>query len=552
MSQRLAMLAVALVTTLAAPARAQITLPPPPAAAAKDEQGPTTIDAERLDGVGEIEMTARGNAEFKQGDMTVFGDYLKYNRELGWIDAHDGVRLQLGVDRFFGPRLRYNTLDDTGNFETPRFLIQRDQIARGNAEEVNFLGKDLYLMKRATYTTCEPGRNDWQLDAEELELNYDTQEGKAKKPKLKFFDTTVLSAPFAFFPLENSRKSGLLSPYYAHSNTRGLEIGIPYYWNIAPEYDYTLTPVYMTKRGLLLKNEGRYINPSFRGEARVEFMPGDTELQRQRYGVSWQHMQSFSNGFGLNVDYNKVSDDRYFVDLTSQVRQTSIGVLQQDAYVTKGGQLFAGLGYSSMFRVQKFQTLQDPNAPITPPYQRVPQINFSTGKNDIGGLVDASVPFEYVRFSHPTMVEGSRYSSMPTIASPHLAPGWFFTPRAGMRFVNYSLTNNTLPGQELSPHAAIPWMSVDSGLVFDRDTSWFGQSLTQTLEPRLYYVRVPYHNQDNIPIFDTGRADFTFAQLFTENRFAGGDRFGDANQLTAALTTRFLQNNGIEAFRASV
>jgi LPS-assembly protein len=522
------------------------------AAPAKDEKGPMTIDAERMDGVGEIEMTARGRAEIRQDEMSIFGDYLKYNRELGWVDAHDGVRLELGVDRFFGPKLRYNTLDDTGVFEQPTFILRRESTARGTAQEVEFRGKDLYRMKKATYTTCEPGRNDWTLEAEELDLNYETDEGTAKHPRLRFFDTTILAAPFAFFPLENSRKSGLLSPYYAHSNTRGLEFGIPYYWNIAPEYDYTLTPIYMTKRGLMLKNEGRYINPTYRGEARVEYMPGDTELKRERHGISWQHTQNWaSSGTGLVIDYNRVSDDRYFVDLASQVRQSSIGNLQQDAYVTKGGALFgSSVNYGAMFRVQKFQTLQDPNAPITPPYHRVPQINFTPYKNDIGGFLDATAPSEYVRFTHPTLVEGSRITTNPTVSAPLLTPGWFVTPRAGLRTVQYGL-QNTGPGVATSPRISIPWASMDAGLIYDRETRWFGENLTQTLEPRLYYVYVPYRNQDAAPIFDTGLADFNFAQLFSENRFGGGDRFGDANQLTAAATTRFLQANGQEAFRAT-
>jgi LPS-assembly protein len=201
--------------------------------------------------------------------------------------------------------------------------------------------------------------------------------------------------------------------------------------------------------------------------------------------------------------------------------------------------------------VQRFQTLQDPNAPITPPYHRVPQLNFSTGMNDIGGFLDTSLPLEFVRFTHPTMVEGSRVSANPVFVAPQLAPGWFVTPRAGLRAVAYGL-QNTGPGIATSPRVSIPWMSLDGGLLFDRAARWFGENLTQTLEPRLFYVYVPYRNQDNIPIFDTGLADFNFPQLFSENRFGGGDRFGDANQLTAAVTTRFLQSGGQEAFRATV
>ncbi len=548
MPHRFALLAALVFAAAPALAQMQQTVP------AAEGKGPMVIDAERMEGVGEVEMTARGNAEITQDDLRIFGEFLKFNRELGWVDAHDGVRLQLGVDRFFGPKLRYNMLDDTGVFEQPQYLLRRENTARGSAESLEFRGKDRYRMRKANYTTCEPGKEDWRIEAEELDLDYEIGEGRAKHPRLRFFDTTVLAAPFAFFPLDNTRKSGILSPYYAQSSTRGLELGLPYYWNIAPERDLTITPIYMTKRGLLLKNEARYIDRrNFTGELKVEYMPGDMELKRDRYGIAWQHQQgpmASVPGLGFTVDYNRVSDHRYFVDLASQVRQSSIGNLNQEVITTYGGGI-GPVGYSAQARVQKFQTLQDPLAPITPPYHRLPQLNFSAGMNDVAGLMDTSLPLEYVRFSHPTQVEGSRITASPTVAAPFLAPGWFFTPRAGVRSVAYGL-QNTAPGITTSPKVAVPWMSVDGGLIFDREARFFGDTLTQTLEPRLFYVYVPYRYQDDIPLFDTGLADFSFPQLFTENRFGGGDRFGDANHLTAAMTTRFLGSGGQEAFRATI
>lgn len=547
MPLRYAMLVIALAA--AAPAAAQLRLPSPPAAGAEKKE-PMTIDAERIDGVGELEVTARGAAELKQGELNVFGDYLKYNQEFGRVDADGGVRLQIGVDRFFGPRLRYSTLDDTGLFEEPHFLMQRDLPARGEAKSMEFLGREKYRMKDASYTTCQPGHEDWVIQAAELDLDYGTEEGAAKSPKLRFFDTTILAAPFAYFPLESRRKSGLLTPYYAHSSTRGLETGIPFYWNIAPERDFTFTPIYMTKRGTLLKNEFRYVERPYAGELRLEYMPQDEELKRDRQGISWQHSQTFSPHLTTAVDYNKVSDDRYFVDLSSQVRQVSIGNLQQDAYAVYTNSI-GGYGYSFQTRVQRFQTLQDPLAPIVPPYGRVPQLNFSTSVNDIGGFLDTGLSAEFVHFTHPTLVQGSRVSANPTFSAPALTPGWFVTPKAGVHYAGYQIDNVPI-GTSSNPGVAIPWASLDSGLVFDRQTNWFGDAFTQTFEPRVYYLYAPYRNQDAIPLFDTALSDFNFPQLFTENRFTGGDRFGDANQATLAATTRILQPNGQEAFRATL
>jgi len=539
MPYRFAMLAAALV--VAAPALAQDQ--------GAVEQGSTTIDAERIEGISDLEVSATGSAEIRRDELRIFGESLRYNRELGTAEAEGGVRLQSGVDRFFGPRVQYNTLDDTGTFEQPQYLLQRDRTARGGAEQLDILGKDRYRFTKATFTTCQPGQEDWRLEAAELELDYVEEEGRATSPRLRFFDIPILGAPYVTFPLEDRRKSGLLTPYYAQTTTRGFEFGVPYYWNIAPERDLTLTPVTMAKRGFQLKNHFRYLDRPYAGELRVELLPDDKAFGDSRTGVSWQHAQTLRPGLTGQVDYNKVSDDRYFVDLASQVKQVSVTNLPQDAVLTYGG-AFGSTPYSLQARVARFQTLQDPLAVIVPPYHRVPQLNFSTAGYDLAGFADVALPAEHVRFTHPTLLEGARQSFTPTLAVPFLAPGWFVTPKLGLRHVNYDL--RVSPVQDVSPNLSIPWFSFDTGLLFDREARWFGESLTQTMEPRLYYVYVPYKNQDHLPVFDTALADFSYPQLFTENRFSGGDRFGDANQVTFALTSRFLHANGQEAFRATI
>ena len=536
MSSRLATLAIALAAA---------------GSALGQQSETTTIDAQKIEGVSDLEVSARGSAEIRRGEVSVFGDYLRYNREFGELEGTGGVRLQSGVDRFFGPTLEYNTLEDTGTLESPGFLLQRERPARGSAERMEFLGPSHYLLFNARFTTCQPGQDDWFLEASQLDLNYNNDEGKATNPRLRFFDHTVMGFPYATFPLENRRRSGFLTPYYSQTSTRGLEFGIPYYWNIAPERDATFTPVWMARRGFQLKSDFRYLERPYAGEFRYEILPHDPVFGSTRTGLSWQHAQTFATNLTGNVDYNKVSDDRYFVDLASQVKQVSVGNLPLDAYITKSGGLPAAGTYSTQLRVQKFQTLQDPLAPIVPPYHRVPQLSASAAFNDLAGHFDTNLPAEYVRFTHPTLVEGSRTSINPVVSLPRIAPGWFVTPKAGLRYATYDL-DQSAPGQPLSPHMTIPWASLDSGLVFDRSASYFGRSLTQTLEPRFFYVFVPYHNQDQIPVFDTALADYNFAQLFTENRFVGGDRFGDGNQATMAVTTRFLQQDGQELLRATI
>jgi LPS-assembly protein len=560
MALRFATLALALAA--AAPVAAQISKPdaaqtskPDAARAGVPDLDPeadrTIVEGEVIEGVSDLEVGVRGNAEIRRDDMTIFGETLRYNRELGRAEGDGGVRLQRGADRFFGPHLYYNTLDDTGVFDSPTYLLERDRTARGSAERLEFLGRDRYRLTNATYTTCRPGQEDWIVKASELELDFEEEEGAASAPRLIFFDTTILASPWATFPLGERRRSGVLTPYYAQTSTRGFEVGVPYYWNIAPEYDATITPVYMAKRGGQLKNQLRYLQRPYAGELKFEYLPDDKEFGDSREGVSWQHTHTLPYNIVAQIDYNRVSDDRYLVDLATQVKQVSVGNLPQDLILTHGGSFNTSSPYSVQVRAQQFQTLQDPLAPITPPYHRLPQINLSANYLNLAGRLDAALPAEYVNFSHPTLVEGARTSLSPTLAAPFLAPGWFATPKVGLRHVGYGLTRAG-PGQPQAPQMSVPWASLDSGLVFERDTGAYGAGSTQTLEPRLFYVYIPYRNQDAMPIFDTALADFNYAQLFTENRFVGGDRFGDANQLTAAVTSRILRENGQEMLRATV
>ena len=554
MRHRPARVAALLILLSGAPcAWAQAPAPASPAAsaAAVKPKGPTTIDAQSIEGVSELEVTARGRVEFQREDLTVYSEFLRFNQEFGRIEADGGVRFLRGSDRFFGSRLRYNTRDDTGVFEGSNYILPGETTTmRGKAERLEFLGKDRIRLVQGMFTTCEPGKEDWRFEAGELEIDNEKQVGTVRDGRFKFFDTTLLPLPYGSFSLDNQRKSGFLSPMYSQNTRRGLELAVPYYWNIAPERDLTLTPSFMTKRGEQLKSDFRYLDRTYTGNLRYDFMPHDHVLRTSRSAFSLLHQQQITPQLSGSLDLNQVSDARYFVDLASQVRQVSTGILQQMGALNYSGGV-GGIGYYFNTMVQRWQTLQDPLAPITPPYARLPQFNFGTAKNDIAGRFDVVLPGEFVRFSHPTLVEGTRLSLNPTIAAPILAPGYFLTPKVGVRYADYRLTH-TAPGQPGRQSVSLPWMSLDSGMIFERGVNWFGESLSQTLEPRLFYVYAPYRDQSRIPLFDTGVTDLNYAQIFTENRFAGGDRFGDANQITLAASSRILTPAGEELLRATV
>ncbi|TAK49546.1 MAG: LPS-assembly protein LptD [Betaproteobacteria bacterium] len=538
-------LAMLLILVLVAP-RSWAQVAPSPAKAA----GPTTIEALSIEGISEFEVTARGQVELRRDNLGIYSELLRYNREFGRVEADGGVRIERDGDRFFGSRLRFDLNSDTGVFEQPRFILRRTLTARGSAERLEFLGQDRIRLVGGSFTTCEPGREDWRFEARELELDYEAGEGRLRDGRLRFFDTTLLAIPRGTFPLENRRKSGFLTPHYSQNTRRGLEISVPYYWNIAPERDLTLTPVYMSKRGPQLKTQYRYLDARYDGDLRWEYLPEDKVLGTARSGLTYRHDHRFAPDWVGHVDFNRVSDDRYLVDMSSQVRQITLGNLNREGFMRYSGTAGA-THYFLQGRVQRFQTLQDPLAPIVSPYNRAPQFNAGVTRQDIGGRLDLSMPAEYVRFTHHTLVEGARLSFGPTLSMPLLAPGHFVTPRLGLHYADYRLSR-VAPGQAERQSVTVPWASLDAGLVFERSANLFGGTFTQTLEPRLFYAYAPFRAQDAVPLFDTGLADFNYAQLFSENRFAGGDRFGDANQVTLAVTSRLLEANGEEHLRATV
>ena len=324
-------------------------------------------------------------------------------------------------------------------------------------------------------------------------------------------------------------------------------MSLPYYFNIAPNYDATLTPRIMTRRGLQVNGQFRYLTPEMTGEAEAEVLP-DRVTGTNRYGLAWKHNQSFGFAPGLAgyVNVQKVSDNTYFADLSDRLTITSQTNLPRDV-----GLVYNRGPLSLLTRVQTFQTLQDPNQPITPPYFREPQLLMTVSPVEWHGL-DFAANGEYVRFHQPALVSGERTLLYPTVAWTRQGNAWFFTARTGLHFTHYDLD---APLAADTPHIdrTLPITSIDSGLIFERDANFFGRAFTQTLEPRAYYVYIPYRRQDQIPAFDTAIDDFNFSQLFTENRYLGNDRIGDANQLTLAAVSRLLDPaTGEERMRFAV
>ncbi len=507
-----------------------------------DEDAPLFIDADRISGRQEREIEASGNVRLRRVGEAVFADYLRYDFAKQEVIARGNLRVERQDVVVTGVGLRYNLADSTGEAEQVEyFLTQTD--AHGEASRLVAQSKDRVRIENATYTNCEVGEEDWYLRAKRIDLDRTRDVGVARNASVIFKGVPILYSPYLDFSLSGGRKSGFLPPSIGQTGQTGFDFTLPYYFNLAPNYDATLAPRYMDRRGVQLGGEFRYLKQSLNGEIQAEYMEEDRVRQDKRYAFNLQHNQKFGANTTGYVRYLGVSDDFYFVDLSNQIAATSLTNLPREA-----GLSYDGSWWNLSARVQDFQTLQDPLAPIDPPYARLPQIRlFATRPTPLG--FDVRVDGELVDFEHPTLVTARRDTLYPSVSLPLRTSFFYITPKVGYHYTRY--TFDTEP-----PSAAtreLPIYSLDSAITFERESTIFGTDFTQTLEPRLYYVYIPYRDQSNLPIFDTAEVDFNLASIFTENQFSGGDRINDADQLTAAVTTRLLDaGTGNERLRLTV
>jgi len=551
-------LATALLCSASAWAQGQgLQLPRSRGAQATLGPSPIVLDADRIEGVPGKTTTAEGNVNLRQGNLSIHADSLRYSEETEEVEAKGNVRLERGGDVLSGPSLRYSMKDSTGLVEKPEFRLaprvranQAPVTGRGEAESIEILGEDRYRIKNGFFTSCKPGDDGWFVRADELELDFTREVGTARGGGVYFEGVHVISAPTIDFSLNNQRKSGFLPPSTGVTGKSGFELAIPYYLNLAPNYDMTLTPRYMQKRGTQIIEQIRFLEKDFRGELNAEQLPNDKTLDESRSAISLVGTYNRDGALLGGLNLNKVSDDNYFKDLSTRINLTSQVTLPREGFVTYNGNWWGSGTYSTTARVQTFQVLQDPDNPITPPYGRTPQLTLTTLRQDLWGF-DFRSAEEFVDFSHSTLVTGKRTTAFPSLTFPLISPNYFLTPKAGLSATYYSLENTAI-GTPDTITRVLPIFSLDGGLFFEKETQALGQTVTQTLEPRLFYVYIPFRDQNQIPLFDTATADFNYSQIFSENMFSGGDRINDANQLTAAVTSRLLQpSNGQELMRGT-
>jgi LPS-assembly protein len=496
---------------------------------------PSFVEADHLEGKKENQIEATGNAVLRKRGQSLRADRLLYFQDTQDVDAQGSVVLNQAGSTISGPHLKLNLDTSAGIMEQPVFYFAEND-GRGSADVMHIHDKQHYTLDKATYTTCTADNQDWLLKMSGLEIDRDRQIGTAHHAWVEFMGAPILYSPWMDFPLSKDRKSGFLSPIVGNTIISGREVTLPYYWNIAPNRDATIAPRVMTNRGTMLYNEFRYLEPAYSGEMHLDYLPNDKLAKRNRGHMTLQHNQHIANGFSGHVNLNSVSDDGYYRDLANTTELTSQSSLLQEVALNNN----AGW-WDASARVQRHQSL----IPNSTTYKRLPQLTLNARPK----YADTNLAFsgEYVDFAHPTTLNAKRLAINASASYPLInAPAFYLTPKVALRSTHYTIGANN-PSALPNASRTLPLYSVDSGAAFESESTLFGGDYLHTLEPRAFYVYVPYKNQDSLPIFDSGQASFDFTQIFSEHRFIGNDRVGDANHITLALTSRLLeQENGRE------
>lgn len=529
-----------------------------PAIGSRDD-GPLVIEADRLSGRPDLETVAEGAVEFRRGPLTLKADRVEYQQSGDLARATGNVEVSRNGNTYRGSELQLKVDRFEGYFLSPSYHFGRTD-AGGRAERFDFLDENRGIAYGATYTSCPAPDPAWILTTDRVLLDTAADEGTAEGGVLRFYGVPILAAPTLSFPLSDTRKSGWLPPNVKLDNKSGFELGVPYYWDIAPNRDATLTPTVMTRRGAALASEFRYLEPGYLGLVQANVLPDDRVANRSRWSLNVGHEARWEGATASEVDYGlalqRVSDSDYWKDFANSLPSLTPRLLPTNAYARR--RFDTGWGDTVVYaRVQSWQVLQDTDlaSRIVSPYQREPQVGVRQ-RGGYGGL-EWQWETEANRFTNDdtTLLTGSRLHALASVArpwSPIGATGWTLTPRVSFNAASYDLDEPLVDGRR---HASriIPTLSLDSAWVFERDSSAFGRDFIQTLEPRLLYVNTPYHDQSALPNFDSAANDFNFTSIYSDNVFSGVDRVSDANQVTAGVTTRFLdRTTGAEALRLGI
>jgi LPS-assembly protein len=526
----------------------------------------THVQAQHVDSSDKSIYHLSGEVKLRRADQQLQADQVDYNDTSTDYDARGHVRYQSASQLLSASKMRGNTDASRGTADDVRYQML-DARGNGVARKGQMFDAQHARYSMATYSTCDVGHHVWEFRGSSITINQDTGVGVARNATLRVGKMPLLYLPYFTFPVDHRRKSGFLYPTIGNTSRSGFELSTPYYLNLAPNYDATLDPRIYSLRGPMLAGEFRYLLPVSSGTLNLQYVPNDhgdssglaPTKGTRRYLVNFANSTHLWQSWSLVSSLNRASDSSYLYDYGNGLSNIAVYTLASNVAVTGGGNWWnASVGATVYQNMNPFGT------DSALPYRQLPYANFSMDV-PLAHWLDFGMDSQAVAFRKPGYVEGQREDLYPYLAANFGTPAWFVRPKLAYRYTAYQLRNNpqdygyygllgsgvSSPFTQIAPSRSLPVVSLDSGLVFDRSTSLFGRSYTQTLEPRLYYLYVPYRNQDNLPLFDTRLMSFDYWQLFSPNQFSGVDRQMNANNLTAAITTRLLDDGGVERVSAS-
>ena len=522
-----------------------------PDAPADPRQAPVEATADSYETSDDGSITLTGDVIIQQGGRQLESDRIVIQQKTRETRLEGNVRIRQEGMLMTGSEGSFNLNEKNLSLTDAEYVVHDSHI-RGTATRIHNENEDVLVFDKSSYTTCEPDSNAWLFEASDIRLNRASGWGTAKHAVIRVKDVPVFYFPWLMFPIDDRRQSGFLFPSFSSGEDNGTTVAVPYYLNLAPNYDATLTPRYIGERGEQLEAEFRYLTLYGEGELGAAYLPDDQSLDEEtRDLLLWQHDGYFAGDWYSRVDYTRVSDDDYFQDLATSLNAKSQTHLNQLAQVG-----YTGNHLSGSLLVQRYQTIDELITDADLPYRKQPQFRLDGAWELASAGFRAIWQSETTRFEHPVddfagVVEADRITLKPAIEYRYRKPWALVTPRLQLIHSQYDFTSNTA-GDSLNEEQTLYTASLDTRLFFERDLDVSGDAYLQTLEPRLFYLYRPFKEQDHRQTFDSSLFTFDYSQLFRENRFAGNDRFGDANQLSLGLSTAFIEeSSGWERFRAS-
>jgi LPS-assembly protein len=508
--------------------------PPAPAPGGVNVKGPEELPIEIESGGAEAtregDFMLTDGVVIRQGNRQLSAQSATYDAEQRRFEVEGDVEFRSPTLRLKGGTGNWNAAG-TGEFTRAQFELP-ERPARGSAESLRMTSEGNLELRDVRFTTCPLGNEDWMLRASAIDIDQRTQQGRGRNVRVDLKGIPILYTPVISFPVGDARKSGFLFPSFGNSDKGGFEIGVPYYLNLAPNYDLTLTPFLLGRRGPGVGAEFRYLTYHSRGNVESRFLPGDDLADRDRWLTEATHQTDFSQRLRLSAVFAEASDSGYFEDFGLGPDGTSITFLDRYLHLA-----WLGNGWRFDGRVQDFQPIDQSVVPLARPYSRLPQLSFA-GLWPLAGGLEASIDAETTWFERNIGATGLRADATPRVAWPIRGSGYHVEPSASFRMTSYELSD-VAPGADDTPSRSAPIASLDAGVVFERATG-ARDHLVHTLEPRARYTWIPFREQDDLPLFDTALPDLNLVQLFRTNRYVGADRLGDANELAAGLTSRLV------------